>query len=396
MDKEEKLFDEIERDYLGPSPYSEPSFVYLNRSARPEFQRTRNLLEEWFQHFPSQAKRDFRERFRSEDDHHHYAAFFELYLFELFSRCGFSVEIHPEMDTKRTHPDFKVFKDGNPLFYLEAALAGISKEKKSAQKRKNKIIDAINKKIQSPNFFIGLEIHNISTQDPPKGVLCRFLEEKISNLDPDLIAEQFDKFELKGLPKWNWECGGWRITFYPIPKKVEARGKPGKRPIGCIHSGLHLVTPQIGIREAIKDKNSKYGELDLPFMVALNVLDEFKPDNIDIGNALFGEEIVTIIFRGNELIDQRPGRKPNGAWFGPKGPYNTRISAALIAVNLLPWNIARVTPVLWQNPWASRPLSPELLPFPKFLVGEDNHLEEFKGKNGWELLGLDPNWPEDK
>jgi len=354
------------------------------------------LLEEWFQHFPSQAKGDLRERFRSEDDQHHFAAFFELYLFELFSRCGFEVEIHPEIGKKRTHPDFKVFKDGNPLFYLEATLAKISKRKKSAQKRENRLIDAINEEIQSPNFFIGLEIHNASPHDPPKNIICGFLKEKISDLDPDLIAEQFEKYGTEALPKWDWEYEDWRITFFPILKKKEIQGKPGRRPVGFIWWGFHQVTTHIGIREAIKFKSWKYGKLDLPCIVAINVLDESMATKDEITDALFGEEQVILTLHGNKIIREEITRKPNGAWFGPKGPWNTRISAVLIAVNLLPWNIARITPVLWQNPWASRPLNPELLPFPKFLAEEDNHLKELKGKKSWELLGLDPNWPENK
>jgi len=393
MNEEKKLFNENDRDYIGPSPYVESQFDYLNRSARPEFKRIRNLLERWFKHFPSEAQDELGARFQSKDDRHHLAAFFELYLHELLSKSGFDIETHPKVNNKATHPDFKVLKDGEPLFYLEASLAAMSDADRSAKARENRIYDAINR-IKSPNFFIGLKVHGALATDPPSAELHRFLEDKLSNLDPDVIAKQFEQGGQDALPQWDWEHDGWQITFFPIPKKPEARGKPGVRPIELIMSDPHWVTPHVGIRESIKDKNSKYGELDLPYIVAINVIDELGANDIDISNALFGEEQVTIIFRGNKLIEQRLGRKPNGAWYGPKGPWNKRVSAASIVVNLLPWSIAKVTPVLWHNPWASRPLSPELLPFPKFLAGEDNHLKEFKGKNSWELLGLDPNWPE--
>lgn len=99
------------------------------------------------------------------------------------------------------------------------------------------------------------------------------------------------------------------------------------RPIGLIRPDVCVPTPHIGIRKSIQDKATKYGELDLPYIVAINVIDEFESDDsdIDISNALFGEEQFTVIFRGNELIDQRPWRKSNGAWYGPEGAQNRRV-----------------------------------------------------------------------
>ncbi|MHA1337613.1 MAG: hypothetical protein ACTSPW_18030 [Promethearchaeota archaeon] len=148
-----------------------------------------------------------------------------------------------------------------------------------------------------------------------------FLEDKLSNLDPDVVAKQFEQGGLEVLPHWDLEHDGWQITFFPIPKKPEARGKPGVRPIGLQMQGVRLLTPHVRIRKSIQDKATKYGKLDLPYIVAINVIDEFGVDDIDISNALFGEEQVTINFRGNEL-EHRFWRKPNGAWCGPGGPQN--------------------------------------------------------------------------
>jgi len=355
MNETKKLFDEMDQDYTGPALYAEPMFNYLNRCVRLECKRIRNLLEQWFKNFPSEFQNELRTRFRSKDDRQHLAAFFELYLHELLSKSGFSVEIHPVVNNKATHPDFKVLKDGKPLFYLEATLAALSDEDTSAKTRENQVYDALNR-TKSPNFFIGVKVHGASTTNPPGAKMRRFLERKLSKLDPDMIAKQFEQGDFETLPRWEWKHDDWQITFFPIPKKPEARGKPGVRPIGIQMYDVKLITPHIGIKKAIQDKATKYGELDLPYIVAINVMDEFGADDIDISNALFGEEQVTIIFRGNELIGQRPGRKPNGAWYGPKGPQNKRVSAVLIAVNLNPWKIAKVTPVLWHNPWANYPL----------------------------------------
>lgn len=361
------LFDEINQDYKGPALYADPIFYYLNRSARLEFKRIRNLLEKWFRHFPSEAQTDLRGRFRSKDDRQSLGAFFELYLHEILSKSGFSVEIHPTVGNRATHPDFRLLKDGKPLFYLEATLAALSDTDTSAKARENRVYDTLNK-MKSPNFFIGVKVHEAQTTNPPGAKMRSFLEYELSNLDPDVIAKQFKQGGLEALPHWDGEYDGWQITFFAIPKKLEARGKHDVRPIGLIRPDVCVPTPHIGIRKSIQDKATKYGELDLPYIVAINVIDEFESDDsdIDISNALFGEEQFTVIFRGNELIDQRPWRKSNGAWYGPEGAQNRRVSATLVTVNLSPRNMTKVTPSLWHNPWANPALASDIWPLPQF------------------------------
>lgn len=392
MIREKKLFNEINRNFTGPKPYAESIFDYLNRSARLEYKRIRNLLEQWFERFSSEVQDELRARIRSKDDRQFLGAFYELYLHELLSKLGFSVEIHPTVSNRVTHPDFRVLKDGKPLFYLEVTLAALSDTDTSAKARENQVYDTLNR-MKSPNFFIRVKVRGAPTTNPPGVKMRSFLENKLSNLDPDVVTKQFDQGGLEALPSWNWKYNDWQINFSPIPKKSEARGKHGVRPIGLQIKDVRWITPHIRIMKSIQDKATKYGKLDLPYIVAINVADELGVDEIDISNALFGEEQWTIILRGNNVISQEPNRKPNGAWYGPSGLRNRRVSAALIADNLSPWSIAKVTSILWHNPWTNRPLTLDTLILPQLFLGENNKLEKRKGKNGMELLGLDPNWP---
>lgn len=55
---------------------------------------------------------------------------------------------------------------------------------------------------------------------------------------------------------------------------------------------------QQDIRKAI-DEKSRYGSLDHPYVIAINVLNEFGVDRIDVFNALFGDE--TWVQRGQAL-----------------------------------------------------------------------------------------------
>jgi hypothetical protein len=131
--------------------------------------------------------------------------------------------------------------------------------------------------------------------------------------------------------------------------------------------------PHVEIRESIQNRAGLYGKIDLPYVIAVNVIDELGVDDIDIGNALLGEEQLKVVFREKKMIRRSPGRVPNGLWHGPRGPRNRRVSAALIAINLSPWNFAEALPMLWHNPWAAYPLARDIWPLPQLVpdLGND-------------------------
>jgi len=384
------LFDDIARNDNRPARYAQPRFDYLNKSVRPECERIRNLLEQWFEHIPSKVQLEIRSRFRDNDDRQFASTFFELYLHELLLLSGFHIDFHPPIEGETTHPDFLVIRDGKQLFYLEATIAASSDTRAATKARENQVYDTLNR-MESPNFFIGLEIYG-APDTPPQGRKIRnFLERQLASLNPDEVTEQLKRGGSRALPSWNWKHEDWRITFFPIPKSTSARAKPGVRPIGLQIPELSWHTPHIGIRNALQDKTTKYGHLDLPYVIAINVLDELDVGDDDIENAFFGEEQCTVTFRDNRLIEHVPGRKPNGLWYGPNGPQNKRVSAILVAVNLYPSSIAKVTPILWHNPWANYIIPRHIWSLPQSIP--DFRFVRLNGKRSWELLKLCPSWP---
>jgi hypothetical protein len=278
------LFDDFPRLDKGPSDRSESTFEYLNRSARSDVALIRDLLEDWFSRLPPNAQPELHARFRSADDRQYLGAFFELYLHQLFLRLGMTVE-------RQTRPDFRIFKDNEPVFYLEAVLAAPSNADVSTEKIKNRIYDALNQRLNSPNFLIAIQrAKGASTIDPPIKPLIRLLEERLNSLDPDAVARQMEQGGWRALPFWTWQHEEWEISFRAIPKLPQMRGKPGVRPVGSyMKSGW--VEPQEGIRGAIRKKATKYGELDLPYIIAVNALEEFVEQDAAV-EALFGDECI--------------------------------------------------------------------------------------------------------
>jgi hypothetical protein len=147
------------------------------------------------------------------------------------------------------------------------------------------------------------------------------------------------------------------------------------------------------IRKALENKAKKYGELELPFIIAVNVVANHC-DNIDIMNALYGDESILVTQAADGGLTERNERKLNGAWIGPQGPRNLLVSGALIFAGLGPWSMGIVTPELFHNPWAQRPLPVSSWPLP-YCVADlaAKRVRHEHGKTAREVLDLPTQWP---
>ena len=383
MSAPEKLFDDIKRVYNGPAEFSESIFNYLNRSARPESQKVCELLEEWFSKYPDEEKEDLRERLRS-DDWSFYSAFFELYLYNMLLNFDFNIEIHPKVE-RETRPDFKVFKQENSLFLLEATTVMPTEEERSAEAVKSYVYDVLNREIHSSDFYIGIEIVKRSPLSPSAKKMSKFINRKLLCLNYNELIQKLNQNGIESMPRWKWTGNGWEIIFFPIPKSPEMRGKSGVRPIGIFPSESFYLRTDEKIRKNLKDKATKYGEIDLPYIIAINVLSDVTCHQEDIELALFGTSPPSNI---------KTLSKVDGFWYGLKGPQSQRVSAVLILNNLRPWNIAKVTPILWHNPWAKRPFNPNYWKLPQIVFDlNSNKLKEIQGISVQELFKLDSTWP---
>jgi hypothetical protein len=124
-----RLFDEIHRTDSSPAFPGEDSFTFLNRIESPYWARVRAVLEQWFGKYPAHQQRDLRARLRDALPQLHFAAWWELYLHELFIRLGYAVEVHPPSPSATSKPDFELRRDATSL-YLEAVtvFSGIVEE----------------------------------------------------------------------------------------------------------------------------------------------------------------------------------------------------------------------------------------------------------------------------
>lgn len=384
-----KLFDKIQNGGSEPASYGEPIFVFLNRSSRKEFARIRDLLEVWFEHYPSTKQSEFRSRFRSSNDFHHQAAFFELFLHELFLKLGCKLKLHPSLNETTKIPDFFIEPHTDHKFYLEATVVtGETAFQTAARSRENIVYEVLDRHVESPDYFLSLFVSGSPMSPPPARKLADYINEELSLLDYDEIARIYKLDGLEHLPLWHFNHGRWHIEIQPVPK-FKLRGKSGVRPIGTRMTDFRLVNNWTPIRDSIIEKGRKYGELDLPYVIAVNVL---KPaDSTDILQALFGQEEYIIDISDSSAPKMR--RKPNGVWIGPKGTRYTRISAVLMVTRLSTYNIPRASLYLYHNPWAQKPYESVLTQLHQAIL-VDGRIHWADGKKVDSIFDLSPNWPD--
>jgi len=258
------LFDAIDRSDPEPGRHSEGSFAFLNRVASPYWARVRDELDSWFLKYPDAHAADLRGRFRSARPGQHWGAWWELYLFRLFSRLGFELEVHPSLPDHTTHPDFRVSGKGEE-FYLEAAtvFSGIVEEGRDAR-REGWILDAINH-VKSANFFVGVDFGRVGIQRPRVGEITRPIEEWLSGLDPDEVTARVHEGERP--PELHLPVRDWVLEIEAYPIKPEARGKPGHRLLGRGPMSGGMVNDIDQTQKKLRQKLGHYGPLPAPLVV---------------------------------------------------------------------------------------------------------------------------------
>jgi hypothetical protein len=386
------VFDDIERDDLGPKPYAQPDFSYLNGSARQGVQAIREAIENWVLHYPNGQRAELRARLRSEDNYQHRSAFFELFLHELLLRLGCNVEVHPQIVGIARRPDFRVRSQNGQTCYLEAVLSSDeTREESAANARMNQVYDALNR-LDSPDFYIGMNLRGAPATPPSGRSMRRFLSSHLADVNFDEIAGQFQVGGFPALPQWQYQHDGWTIDFYPLPKSDRARGRGGIRPIGIQFEPVRLLQTREAIRDSILEKAGRYGELGHPYIIAVNVLADHV-DRTDVMEALFGFE--EFRYRCDVALPQEPefGRVPNGAWFGPAGIQNTRVSAALIFPNLSQSSICWTVPCVYHNPWTTRPYDGELNRLNRGVPRDTRRMDFHDGESLRSVFELPEQWP---
>lgn len=275
----EKLFDDKLRVNLEYALPQDDSYEFYDNSAIEEFVAVRERLNAWFSKYPNDAKKQLKRDFQSNFD----SAFFELFIHELFLRQGFSLIPHPTVPNSTKKPDF-LAKKGELELYLEAKVAtDESNEEKALKAKQNVIYDTINQ-INCPDYWISIkEINFLSNKQAKLSRIRQSLEEDINKYGSLRVIQKEDTYSQRREKYISYEDENIEIAISLWPCSIQK-----SRPIGSYLGGSYMGGCEESIRNAVKAKAYRYGNLDKPYIVCVNSLSHKQTHTEDVYDALFG------------------------------------------------------------------------------------------------------------
>lgn len=380
------VFDRlVKRDGDQGKLHSESDFSFINRSADVAMAGAREVIESWFARYPPEHRFDLRNRLREGDFN---SAFFELYLHEMLVRMDYSLTIEAPAGTKGRSPDFHVRGEDRADFYLEArVISGRSREQAAAERRANQVYEEIDKLV-SADFFVGIECSKLPSEPLSGREIRAFLKEKLDATNWDELVPLYLDGGPAAMPRWRFADLRWPVEFFPIPKQLEDRGKQGIRPLGMLFHDFGALEDLSFIRHAISQKAKRYGDLNAPFIVAVNLLSGFADEDAVV-SALYGRRTRTFLRLGNGKEIVTDGRDDTGLW-SSAGPHSklTRLSGILVVLRAEAWNVPSSRLLYCSNPWANSRLPDPFPRLPRIVLFNDR-LERRRGASSADLFELE-------
>jgi hypothetical protein len=374
-----KVFSRERRSGQKGKSAAEIDFVYLDRSARPEAIKVRRLVEAWFSRLPASERADWLGRFRSDNSGDHHGAFLELTLFNWLLREGFTVEHHPTVPGTSKRPDFLAAHRDGREFYLEARSSdGNSPDEARIERFTDQVQSTIGA-IESSDFFVDLHFRSQPSTQPALGKLRDEVKAWLATLRYDDVAAEDDRFGI------TVSVGDGSIFLVPRAKhRREVTSVLGV----MMRRGVQTVDTQSTIQKALLRKASRYGQLDKPYIIAVNDLSEFFHEDHAF-DSVFGLETISVSGGGHHAF----GRDGSGIFGSAAKPTNTRVSAALIMPGVTPFDFARRIPILVSHPWCQKPIHQALGRCGGYFVRDDKLTKAPHEPSLGDILGLHRGWP---
>lgn len=340
----EKLFDDKERNTLRYSKHREKPYSFYDETAMPQFVTVREMLNEWFSRYPASHMHSLKRDFQSQFD----AAFFELFIHELFIQQGFVLTPHPDVPNSSKNPDFLAQKGGCEI-YLEAKVAtDKSNEERTLENKRNAIYDEL-QQLKSPDYWIDIRAmvfksNNQAKLSKIKVVIQKWLNEthlhsKVIYNDSDYFGEQF----------FTYKDDDITLSLSLFPSSIEK-----DHPIASYLGGSYSGGCEQALTNAIREKATRYGNLDKPYIVCINLPGIRQPYSDEIYNTLFGRlGVMDGNFKG-ETAPYSP--EVNGLLKNSIGPVFKQASAFFIT-RVFPSNLHVADHWLIEHPHANSKLN---------------------------------------
>lgn len=352
------MFDQIEpaeRADMSPRENNENRYEFLNTSGRKNVFKIRQRLETYFNLYPKNEREEMKSRLKTEE--HFDSTLFEMFLYYQLKNDNFEIELHPDLKETNNKPDFLLTKK-NKQIYLEAKVDHNKSFEKSKRDKVEKVIKDVINRFSIGNYRLVLEDLTVKSSNSPsvKG-FKKSIKEKIEKLDKTKEIQSTNKKSAS----YVYEDNNLRIKYkvFVVPTNYK-----DNRSIQIDAAAEAVwVNSGVSLRKSLSEKASRYGEMNAPFIIAINCLDLFiDQEEVEIG--LFGDKKSKVFLNNDsgELIVKENYHENNGFFSNTNPNKNNHVSAVLI-YHLGVRNLE--DPAYWFkiNPNAKYPLDPEIFPF---------------------------------
>ncbi len=191
------IFGSSERTDPSPMRHGENLHAFLDRCADPFFAAVRDTLEDWMSRVPPEHRQGLVGGFTSSQTKEAFSsAFWELYLHEMYLRCGYKVTIHPPLPNASKRPDFLV-EGRDERFYVEAVQVGTS-HADVGEGRRLADVHAVLDHERTKRFSLSLSYEEVGARPLATTELRKTLREWLAGLDADAVIADVDRPEAPG------------------------------------------------------------------------------------------------------------------------------------------------------------------------------------------------------
>jgi len=308
----------------------------------PPLVAARREFLSWLAEVPETHQTSWKQRLKSNlDDHPHLSVRLELYLHHYFKSHNWDIEIEPEMPTSPNKPDFAVIRGADRI--LVEAKAVFDKQSTTQQtQRLRQLADNLTSKL-SRNVIIEPQ------SDLPPSLPARRIRLQIEERAKK--ADEILEFDLSNVH----QNRPYSLKIIILPRASDSTELEG---VGGTISGVQTLTTGKRVRDALEQKAGKYGDMNMPFLIAIYGTGEFPVRTKDELDALFGDRIWNLTVSGQAT----ERRKPNGFFASMREGKRRHEGVSAVLFYRFKWiNDTHVHSAhIYHNPFALRALSPDL------------------------------------
>jgi len=319
----------------------------------------------WLSKVPQPHQASWKGRLMSALDHPHYSVRLELYLHHYFESNGWHVDIEPEMLGSPNKPDFRV-SHGEDCILVEAKAVLGRKSTAQQTQRLRQLADNLTNKLS--RYIIIQPLSDLPTSLPNSKI--RNQVEQHAKTPVDEVLE----FDLRDVHLNT----PYTLKVVILPKGSEPDEAGG---VGGTVSGVHTLATGRRIRNAIEQKAGKYGDIDVPFLIAVYGKGEFPVKTIDEVDALFGDRVFLVPAKGKGAVTE--SRKPNGFFASMRDGKHRHEQVSAVLFYRFKWlednHVHQIH--IYHNPFAQRKINTNLFPgIPQMVPCADGNARWINGE----------------